>query len=325
MRDALKPIGLLALFMAAILFLTWATTRPGKFDTGRFTTEQKVELASTLNLPFTFSSGQVIYASQMNSNFQAIRAVVNALDDQNITNASITGSLKLIDGTVSLAKMGTDSINSSKVVDGSLTTTDILDGTLLVDDLADGSVSSLKILDGTIAPGDLADNAVIEQKIDFANTPTTNFYVAWNGTKLEYRQGPGPTSCSQVLSARGAHVYNNPAPTTFYTSFVQALSATTETGIGNFRSPVNQTFHHLSVTTDAAPPATRPLTFKLHWLGHGDIAPQCTITNPATSCQESATFVGEAANDGFSIVSIEPTGGISTTVNFVAAICISPY
>jgi hypothetical protein len=38
-----------------------------------------VGLSSTLNIPNTFSSGQIIQSAQMNANFQAIRSVVNNL------------------------------------------------------------------------------------------------------------------------------------------------------------------------------------------------------------------------------------------------------
>lgn len=111
-----------------------------------------VALADTLTVPFKIKApGQTIFAGHWQSNFQAIEDVVNAhIDDANIENAGITGSTKLIDGTVTLAKMATSSVNSAA----------ILDGTILMADIADGQVSGAKITDATIALADMGPNSV---------------------------------------------------------------------------------------------------------------------------------------------------------------------
>jgi hypothetical protein len=91
-----------------------------RWDRGRWTPEVGPVFtphshSATLSIPNTFVGGQTIFASQMNANFTAIRDVVNNLDDANYANDSMTASSKIIDGTIDLAAMGTDSVDASKI------------------------------------------------------------------------------------------------------------------------------------------------------------------------------------------------------------------
>jgi len=90
--------------------------------------------ADSLNIPYTFSNFSVADANQVNSNFSAVAAVVNgAINDTNIEASGITGSSKLVDASVSLGKMATDSVNGSKIVDASVAEVDLDIGDAPVD------------------------------------------------------------------------------------------------------------------------------------------------------------------------------------------------
>lgn len=113
MRKLLTHAGQTYLALLVLVLLTWGIT---------------LIYPDTLSIPNTFVSGTTISSSQMNANFSAISSVVNGtLNDVNLKNAGITGSTKLIDGTVTLAKMAGDSVNAAKIVDGSVGTVELAD------------------------------------------------------------------------------------------------------------------------------------------------------------------------------------------------------
>lgn len=90
------------------------------------------------------------------------------------------------DGSITLAKLAADSVDSSKIVDGSIVAGDIADGTLTLAKLAPNSVDSSKIVDGSIVLADLAANSVDSSKIvdgsiataDIANLAVTAGKIA---------------------------------------------------------------------------------------------------------------------------------------------------
>lgn len=281
--------------------------------------------ASTLNIPNTFSSGGIIYASQMNQNFDAIRNVVNALDDQNIANASITGSSKLIDGTVTLAKMASDSVNSAKIVDGSIVAADIATGAITSALILDGTIASADILDGTIASADIADNAITEPKIDFASAPSTGFEVFWNGTKLDYRaRNTTASTCSQIVWARSSHQFTTGTGSTNYSSFIEqtATGETTEANVPKLRNPAAVTWGNLYVVMDSTPPNNTTFTVR----SNGSDSVNCTVNSGGpTTCSESVTFNGLSANNAILNMKTSAPVSSNTTRAYTAFLCLSPY
>lgn len=280
--------------------------------------------ASTLNIPNTFTPGQVIFSSQINANFQAIRSVVNLLDDQNIANASITGSTKLVDGSVPLAKLAADSVNASKIVDGSIGP----------NELATDAVTTGKILDGTILSGDLADNSVIESKIDFSNAPAINRYVFYDGTKLAYSGFPiGPTACIDTLASRITHAYAAGSQITYSSvggSATEDNSTTTETTLNDktYQNNTSMSFAQLRVRllqsgTQSVPVNT---TITVRKQGGPDTSLTCTINSGgATTCSLLATAAGPFSLGGDWDVSVSSSGGSGNTRVFIVTFCASPF
>jgi hypothetical protein len=98
-----------------------------------------------------------------------------SIADSGVTGArladSAVTSAKIVNGTIALADMGPDSVNSISVIDNSITSADILNGTISSVDMAassvigglggpvlDNSITSDDIANGTIAFADLGQN-----------------------------------------------------------------------------------------------------------------------------------------------------------------------
>jgi len=108
--------------------------------------------SDTLNIPNTFSTGEVITAAKFNSNYAAIESVINGtLSDVNLKNDGITASSKIINETIDLAAMATSSVNSAKIVDESIASVDILNGTIATEDLAAKSVVNIVAATSTVS------------------------------------------------------------------------------------------------------------------------------------------------------------------------------
>jgi len=112
-----------------------------------------IGIAGTVTKTYTFSSGDVVSSSKINTNFDTLYTLVNGnLDDNNINN--ISGS-KITSGTVAAARI--DNISGSKITSGTVAAAriDNLDGSKITSgtvaasriDNLDGS----KITSGTVA------------------------------------------------------------------------------------------------------------------------------------------------------------------------------
>lgn len=88
-------------------------------------------------------------------------------------NASSTNweSAGIADGSITLAKLATDSVNSDKIVNASVTGTDIAASTVANANLADNSVTSSKIQDGSITSADLLTNTI---SLNYLTTDSVN-------------------------------------------------------------------------------------------------------------------------------------------------------
>ncbi len=98
--------------------------------------------ALAVTIPNTFQGGQVISASQINANFQALKTGVDALE----ANGSVS-SARIADGAVNTTKIADGAVNTTKLADGAVTAGKLADGAVTTAKLADGALSSSKITD----------------------------------------------------------------------------------------------------------------------------------------------------------------------------------
>jgi len=246
-------------------------------------------VADTLNIPYSnVSTGDTITAVKWNSNFQSIEAIVNGLiNDANIENDGITGSLKLAAGTVTLAKLDSDSVNSAKIVDASIVNADILDAT------------------------------IAEAKLDINSAPADQNLVYWNNGagKLDYVDA----DCTGLITF-GA---DNPADAFGYAFYSPPWGegAASESTVNNFIVPSSITLTGISVGGSTAPGVgdTRVFTVRDD---ASDTAVTCTITGTVDNCSASGFAVAVAAG---SIVTIghTPAGTPAGASSFAGSVCFT--
>jgi hypothetical protein len=85
-----------------------------------------------LSVPYSFTTGTVIEAGEMNNNFTAVKNFADGLaTGANIDAAAITA-----------AKIATGAVETAKIADSAITTQKIADGAITVAKLGGGIVSS---------------------------------------------------------------------------------------------------------------------------------------------------------------------------------------
>lgn len=83
-----------------------------------------------LSIPNSFTTGTVIEAGEMNSNFTAVK---------NFADALATG-VNIDSGAITAAKIGTGAVETAKIADNAVTTGKIVDGAVTAAKLAGGVV-----------------------------------------------------------------------------------------------------------------------------------------------------------------------------------------
>ena len=118
---------------------------------------------ASVNIPFSFSNGDPIIASQHNSNWSAIEVFVNGL---------AAGGNQFDSGAISTSLIADFAVTADKLASNSVTTVKILDANVTAAKLASDSVTTAKILDANVTAAKLASNAVTTAKILDANVTT---------------------------------------------------------------------------------------------------------------------------------------------------------
>jgi len=75
---------------------------------------------AVLTIPNTFIEGQPAPPNQVNENFTAVQAVVNALNEDNLDTDAV-GTDEIQDNAVTNAKMADDSVDTAEIVDDAVT------------------------------------------------------------------------------------------------------------------------------------------------------------------------------------------------------------
>lgn len=130
----------------------------------------------TLTTTKTYADGDILFESDLDQIRTDIETFLNVtkIDDDNIQDSGITASTKLLDGTITAAKLGTDSVITTKIADDAVTaakladsavvTASIVDSSVTAAKLASDSVTTVKILDANVTTAKLADGAVTAAK-----------------------------------------------------------------------------------------------------------------------------------------------------------------
>lgn len=91
-----------------------------------------------LSVPYSFTTGTVIEAGEMNSNFTAVKNFADGLaTGANIDAAAITA-----------AKIGTSAVETAKIADSAVTTQKIADSAVTAAKIADATITAAKLAPG---------------------------------------------------------------------------------------------------------------------------------------------------------------------------------
>jgi len=120
---------------------------------------------ATLTTTRGYDDGEVLLKSHLDAFLDDIETFINTtkISDDNIQNSGITGSTKLLNQSVTAAKLAADSVTTLKIADGSVTTAK----------LADDGVTTAKIAAGAVTTTELGALAVTTAKIAAGAVTTT--------------------------------------------------------------------------------------------------------------------------------------------------------
>lgn len=123
---------------------------------------------ATLDVTRNYADGEVLTEADLDAFLDDVETFLNVtkLNDDNLQNNGITGSLKLLTGSVTATKLASDSVTTVKILDQNVTTAK----------LADGAVTTVKIDDEAVTQAKL-DSAVLS----LLQTPPGSI-IAYGGT-----------------------------------------------------------------------------------------------------------------------------------------------
>jgi hypothetical protein len=157
--------------------------------------------ALAVTIPNTFQGGQVISASQINANFQALKTGVDALE---------------ANGSVSSARIADGAVNTTKIADGAVTAGKIADGAVTAAKIADGVLSSSTITDepGLVASRSNGSNFLtttgsVQDVITVTITTPAAGYIVVDAMAQAGLRGTAGTACyvnAQIDEAQGGSI-----------------------------------------------------------------------------------------------------------------------
>lgn len=122
---------------------------------------------ATLSTTRGYDDGEVLVRADLDAFLDDIEAFLNTtkINDDNIQNSGINGATKLLNQSVTEAKIATGAITSLKITDSSVTTAKIANSAVTADKLDTDAVTTAKILDENVTTAKLADEAVTDAKL----------------------------------------------------------------------------------------------------------------------------------------------------------------
>lgn len=111
---------------------------------------------ASIDITKSYLDGEILLEADLDNIINDVETFLNTtgINDDNIQNAGITASSKLIDGTISTDKLATSAVTTEKIA------ADAIDGTLIADD----SIDSEHYVDESIDTAHIADSAVTPAK-----------------------------------------------------------------------------------------------------------------------------------------------------------------
>lgn len=126
---------------------------------------------ATIDIARTYVDGEVLFASDLDTIIDTVEYFLNTtkLTDDNIANGSITGSLKLVNASVTNAKMATDSVATSNIEDAAVTAAKINTSAVTTDKINNAAVTNAKLANDSIDSANIINGSVTRVKLAAPN------------------------------------------------------------------------------------------------------------------------------------------------------------
>ena len=169
---------------------------------------------TTLTIPNSFSTGEVIEAAEMNANFTAVKTYAEALSDGSGFDAGAINTEDIADTSLTTAKIATAAVTTAKIAASvTLTTPNIgaATGTSLntTGNVISHIATTTQVASYTLVLGD--DGTIVQMNVGSANNLTVpaNSSVAFTiGTQIIIQQqGAGQTT---IVAAGGVTLSSTP-------------------------------------------------------------------------------------------------------------------
>jgi len=169
---------------------------------------------TTLTIPNSFSTGEVIEAAEMNANFTAVKTYAEALSDGSGFDAGAINTEDIADTSITTAKIATAAVTTAKIAASvTLTTPNIgaATGTSLntTGNVISHIATTTQVASYTLVLGD--DGTIVQMNVGSANNLTVpaNSSVAFTiGTQIIIQQqGAGQTT---IVAAGGVTLSSTP-------------------------------------------------------------------------------------------------------------------
>ena len=166
---------------------------------------------STLSVTKTYADGEVFFESDLDNIKNDVETFVNItkLNDDNIQDAGITASSKLIDGTITTGKLGAASVTTAKIADSAVTTGKIADSAVTTAKINDSAVTTAKINDSAVTTVKIADGAVTYAKRGTLNYQLSSSCGSFSTSSTSYT---AVTNLTASITTNGRPVYVSLVP-----------------------------------------------------------------------------------------------------------------
>lgn len=138
---------------------------------------------STLNLPKQYEDGQILFAADLDVILDEFENFFNVtqINDGNIQDDGLTGSIVIRDATVTTDKLASNSVNTSELATDAIATADINNSAVTTAKLATDSVGTSELAADSITTAKIVDNEIGKTKLVsnyvFSGTDLTTFTI----------------------------------------------------------------------------------------------------------------------------------------------------
>ncbi len=137
------------------------------------------------------STNQVLRWSGTDLQWATVSSGGSAQPDNITIDTDINGSFEVMNSGITAVQLANNAVTTNKILDGNVTTSKILDGNVTTSKILDGNITTSKIQNNAITSALMATAAVTKDAISTSNSASSNQYLQWNGSNLQWAASSG--------------------------------------------------------------------------------------------------------------------------------------